>query len=400
MNLSLIGLQLGDEGKGKIIDFLSNYSDINIRYNGGHNAGHIIYVKKIKKKVRILPSAIFKKKCLCLISNNIILSLYNFIYETKNIIFNNLIVSKECSIINNFDELIDFYIDKINKIGTTYNGISICYLRKYIKISFSIFNSINLNFIKIIKKNIFFYNLYFIFFKIKIKINLFFFICKIKYNIFFLKKIIVNNIFFTNNKYNKIFESSQGAMLDFNYGYFPFVTCSNIINKSVYIDSEFYLNNIKFITILKIYISKVGNGFFLTKFKIKKNFFFSLLTKEFGTNSLKIRKCGWNDLYHIKEMIKINNISNIILTKLDVIYFLKYLKILIYYKINNKCFNYKKNFVYKKKFIKFNSWKKNNKKYFLNELNFHLYIKFYEICLNTPITIISIGKHEHDLILL
>ncbi|MBY0585477.1 adenylosuccinate synthetase, partial [Candidatus Carsonella ruddii] len=85
MNISLIGLQWGDEGKGKIIDLLTNYSDINIRYNGGHNAGHIIYINNIKKKIRILPSGIFKKNCLCLISNNVLLSLNNLILELKNI---------------------------------------------------------------------------------------------------------------------------------------------------------------------------------------------------------------------------------------------------------------------------------------------------------------------------
>ncbi|MGK2931011.1 MAG: hypothetical protein ACSLEG_00155 [Candidatus Carsonella ruddii] len=85
-------------------------------------------------------------------------------------------------------------------------------------------------------------------------------------------------------------------------------------------------------------------------------------------------------------MIKINNISNLVLTKLNVLYFLKYLKVLIYYKINNKYFNYKK------KFVKFNYWKKNNKKYFLNELNFYLHIFFYEKKINISILVISIGN--------
>lgn len=399
MNLSIIGLQWGDEGKGKIIDFLTNYSELNIRYNGAHNAGHIIYIKNIKKNIRILPSGIFKKNCLCFISNNTMISLKNLFKEIKNI-KDNLIISKECKILNNFDELIDVYIDKFNNIGTTGSGVSIFSIRKYIKICFNILDICNFNFFNIIKKNIFFYNLYFIFFKIKLKIIFFLFIFKIKKNIFLLKKKIVNNNIFVNNKYNKIFESSQGAMLDIDVGTYPFVTCSNTINKSIFINSNFFLKNIKFLAIIKSYITRIGNGFFISKLKKKKNFLFSIITNEFGTNSFRIRSSGWFDLISIVEMIKINNISNIILTKIDIFIFLKYLKILINYKIKKKYFNYKINFIYKKKFLKFCSWNKINKKYFLNEKNFHLYVRFIEKVINTPISIISIGKESNDLIIL
>ncbi|AFP83888.1 adenylosuccinate synthetase [Candidatus Carsonella ruddii] len=399
MNLSLIGLQWGDEGKGKIIDFFSNFSNLIIRYNGGHNAGHTIYKNNKKKIIKILPSGVFKKYCISLLSNNIYILIENLLKEIK-INFNNIFISKNVFIINKIDEFIDFLIDKIIKIGTTFNGISIINLRKSIKCSFNIRNIFCLYFLKILKKNLFFYNIIFIFFKIKLKIFLFFLLKKIKIMIEIIKKNIVNNNYIINFKINKIFESAQGVMLDFNNGTFPFVTNSNIINKSIFINSNFYLNNLKFIGIIKSFSTRVGNGNLNTKLNKKKNFFFSYINKEFGTNSLRLRNSGWNDLFLLKEMIKINNISNLILTKMDSLITIKYIKLLINYNINKiKFFNYKNNF-FKNNYFIFNSWKKINLKYFKNEKNFHLYIRFIEKVTNTSIIIISIGKNEKDLIFL
>lgn len=399
MNLSIIGLQWGDEGKGKIIDLLSNYSDLNIRYNGGHNAGHIIYVKNKKKSIRILPSGIFKKNCLCLLSNNALLSLFNLLKELKNI-KNNLIISENVYIINKLDEFIDYLIDKIINIGTTYSGISICYLKKYIKCCLNIRNVYKINYFNLIKKNIFFYNLFFIFFKIKLKINFYFFSKNIKKMIFFFKEKIIKNDIFINNKNNKIFESSQGTLLDFDLGTYPFVTCSNTVNKSIFINSNFFLKKIKFIGIIKSYITRVGNGYLISKIKKFKNNLFSILTKEFGTNSLRLRKTGWLDLFSLINMIKINNISNIILTKMDSFMFIKYIKIVINYKSKNIFNNYNNNLFCKEKYLFFFSWKKVHLKYFLNEKNFHFYIRFIEKIINTPISIISIGKNNKDIIIL
>ncbi|BCG49252.1 adenylosuccinate synthetase [Candidatus Carsonella ruddii] len=401
MNLSVIGLQWGDEGKGKIIDLLTNYCNINIRYNGGHNAGHVIYLKNIKKVVRILPSGVLKKKCLCLISNNVALLLNNLLYEISDVNKDKIIISKNIFIINKIDELIDYLIDKILKIGTTYSGISIFYIRKYSKCCFQIKNLYNIIYFIKNFNIIFFYNLYFFFFKIKLKINIFLFSKKTKSMLHFFKNNIVNNNKFINNSYKKIFESSQGALLDFDLGIYPFVTCSNIINKSIFISSNFFYNKIKYLGIMKSYSTRVGNGSFLSKLEINKNYLLSLLTNEFGTNSLKVRKIGWLDLVAIIEMIKINNISSLILTKMDSLIFLKFIKIVISYKINNKkYYNYKDNLFYNNQCIFFNSWNISNKLYFKNEKNFHIYIRFIEKILNTPISIISIGKHERDIIFL
>ncbi|MBY0585320.1 adenylosuccinate synthetase, partial [Candidatus Carsonella ruddii] len=283
----------------------------------------------------------------------------------------------------------------------TYSGISVCYIRKYLKCCLFIKNIYKLNYYNIIKKIIFFYNLFFVFFKIKLKINFYFFSLKNKKILFFLKKKIIKNNIFINNKYNKIFESTQGSLLDLDIGTFPYVTCSNTINKSIFINSNFFLKKIKFIGILKSYITRVGNGFFFSKIKKNKNNLFSLITKEFGTNSLRLRKSGWLDIISIIEMIKINNISNIILTKMDSFIFLKYIKIIINYKTKKNIFlNYKDNMFCKNNFLLFSSWKIINKKYCLNEKNFHFYIRFIEKILNTPISIISIGKNINDVIIL
>ncbi|WMC19495.1 MAG: adenylosuccinate synthetase [Candidatus Carsonella ruddii] len=399
MNLSLIGLQWGDEGKGKIIDYISNFSNIIIRYNGGHNAGHTIYKNNKKNIIKILPSGIFKKYCLCLLSNNVFLLIENLIKEI-NINFKNIFISKDIFIINLIDEFVDYLFDKIIKIGTTFSGISIVNFRKNIKCCFKIRDTFKFNFIKILKKNLFFYNIIFIFFKIKIKIFKFLLFKKIKKNIFFIKKKIINNYLIINSNNNKFFESSQGVMLDFNKGTFPFVTNSNIINKSIYINTDFYLKNIKFLGIIKSFSTRVGNGFFNTKFKKKKTELFSYINKEFGSNTLRIRKSGWIDINSLIEMIKINNISNLIITKMDSLVCLKYIKLLINYKINNKkIFDYQNN-IFINNYLLFNSWKNIYFNYNKNEKNFHLYIRFIEKITNTPIIIISIGKNEKDLIFL
>ncbi|WMC19299.1 MAG: adenylosuccinate synthetase [Candidatus Carsonella ruddii] len=399
MNLSLIGLQWGDEGKGKIIDYISNFSNIIIRYNGGHNAGHTIYKNNKKNIIKILPSGIFKKYCLCLLSNNVFLLIENLIKEI-NINFKNIFISKDIFIINLIDEFVDYLFDKIIKIGTTFSGISIVNFRKNIKCCFKIRDTFKFNFIKILKKNLFFYNIIFIFFKIKIKIFKFLLFKKIKKNIFFIKKKIINNYLIINSNNNKFFESSQGVMLDFNKGTFPFVTNSNIINKSIYINTDFYLKNIKFLGIIKSFSTRVGNGFFNTKFKKKKTELFSYINKEFGSNTLRIRKSGWIDINSLIEMIKINNISNLIITKMDSLVCLKYIKLLINYKINNKkIFDFQNN-IFINNYLLFNSWKNIYFNYNKNEKNFHLYIRFIEKITNTPIIIISIGKNEKDLIFL
>ncbi|WMC20493.1 MAG: adenylosuccinate synthetase [Candidatus Carsonella ruddii] len=399
MNLSLIGLQWGDEGKGKIIDFISNFCNIIVRYNGGHNAGHTIYKNNKKYIIKILPSGLFKKYCLCLLSDNVFLLIENLLKEI-NFNFKNVFISKNIFIINLIDEFIDYLIDKIIKVGTTFSGISIINFRKVIKCCFNIRNIFKFNFINMLKKNIFFYNIIFIFFKIKLKICIFFLFKKIKKNFFFIKKKIINNSLIINSNIKKFFESSQGVMLDFNKGTFPFVTNSNIINKSIYIDTNFYLKNIKFIGIIKSFSTRVGNGIFNTKFIKKKNSFFSCINKEFGSNTLRLRKSGWIDIISLIEMIKINNISNLIITKMDSLICLKYIKILTHYKINKKKFFDYKNNIYNNGYFVFNSWKKINNIYFKNEKNFHLYIRFIEKITNTPIVIVSIGKNERDLIFL
>ncbi|XZR52626.1 MAG: adenylosuccinate synthetase [Candidatus Carsonella ruddii] len=399
MNLSLIGLQWGDEGKGKIIDFISNFGNIIIRYNGGHNAGHIIYKNNKKNIIKILPSGIFKKYCLCLLSDNVFLLIENLLKEI-NINFKNVFISKNIFIINLIDEFVDYLFDKIIKIGTTFSGISVVNFRKVIKCCFNIRNIFKFNFINILKKNLFFYNIIFFFFKLKLKISIFFLLKKIKKNIFFIKKKIINNYIIVNSNINKFFESSQGVLLDFNKGTFPFVTNSNIINKSIYINTNFYIKKIKFVGIIKSFSTRVGNGFFNTKFKKKKNSFFSYINKEFGSNTLRLRNSGWIDLNSLIEMIKINNISNLIITKMDSLICLKYIKILINYKINDKkTFDYKNN-IYNNNYFLFNSWKNIYNNYSKNEINFHLYIRFIEKITNTPIIIISIGKNETDLIFL
>ncbi|AFP83508.1 adenylosuccinate synthetase [Candidatus Carsonella ruddii] len=408
MNISLIGLQWGDEGKGKIIDFLSIYFDITLRYNGGHNAGHIIYYNNIKKILKLTPSGFFKKNSFCYISNNVILSLKNIILELNELIlFTNfnlylkkIAISNKCLLNIIINELIDYLIDKILKIGTTLSGIGPTFVLKYLKCSLFINSIYYIYFIKKIKKNIFCYNLFFFFFKLKIKIlykNIIFI------NIILLKKFFfffINNDKIINNNNKKIFESSQGCLLDLNCGTYPFVTSSNTINKSIYILSNYYLYNLKFIGIFKAYLTRVGNGFFLSKFNFYKNLIFALFNNEIGTNSNRIRNSGWLDLFLIIKMIKINNISNLIITKMDILSFFKKIKIIInYFLIKNSNFINKVN-IYNYKIKIFNSWNNNYHKYYKNEKNFHKYIRFIEKYTNTPIFIISIGKNIFDLIII
>ncbi|AFP83698.1 adenylosuccinate synthase [Candidatus Carsonella ruddii CS isolate Thao2000] len=408
MNISLIGLQWGDEGKGKIIDFLSIFFDITLRYNGGHNAGHIIYYNNIKKKLKLIPSGFFKKNSLCYISNNVILSLKNIIIELNELIlFTNfnlylkkIIISNKCTLNIIINELIDYLIDKIIKINTTLSGIGPTFVLKYLKCSLFLNNINCIYFIKKIKKNIFFYNLFFFFFNLKLKI-LYKNILLVKILLF--KKFFyfcINNNKIINNNYKKIFESSQGCLLDLNCGTYPFVTSSNTINKSIYILSNYYLYNLKFLGIFKSYITRVGNGFFLSKFNFYKNLIFAIFNNEIGTNSSRIRNSGWLDLFLIIKMIKINNISNIIITKMDILCFFKKIKIILnYFLIKNSNLINKIN-IYNYKIKIFNSWKYNYNNYFKNEINFHKYIRFIEKYTNTPIFIISIGKHIFDLIIL
>ena len=361
MFYTIIGTQWGDEGKGKIIDWLASKSDVVVRYQGGNNAGHTIQVKDKTYKLNLIPSGIIKGKK-CLIGNGVVLdpwALYKEINKLSSqgikINNNNLKVAENICLILPIHKILDAINENQRgnqNIGTTKKGIGPAYedkvgrrairlcdlndndlLRKKINylINFHKHRVINYKFYKkneikeILNKETIYKNLK--------KINK-----KISYFAAPVWKIINE---FGNNDKTILFEGAQGSLLDIDFGTFPYVTSSNTISGQVFAGSGFGIRKKHMIFgITKAYTTRVGEGPFPTELNNDIGEYLIKKGREFGTVTKRKRRCGWLDINLVKQSLKISGVNKIILTKLDVLDNLKKIKICTGYYINNKKYNY------------------------------------------------------------
>ena len=354
-NVVVVGSQWGDEGKGKIVDWLSNEADIIVRFQGGHNAGHTLVIDGITYKLRLLPSGIVRKNKISIIGNGVVVDPWALLEEIKeikskgvNVDENNLILSEAANLILPFhkqmDEIREDAAGKA-KIGTTRRGIGPAYEDKVgrrsirvmdlsseknldhrLDIALSHHNAIR----KGLKKDIFK--------KDKLKKDL----LEIAPEILKFSQPVWKKIDEYKSKQKKIlFEGAQGILLDVDHGTYPFVTSSNTVASSAATGSGCGPNTINYVLgITKAYTTRVGKGPFPTELKDKTGEFLGIKGKEFGTVTSRKRRCGWFDGVLVKQSIKISGINGIALTKLDVLDELNEIKICIKYEINGKEIDY------------------------------------------------------------
>ena len=350
-NVVVVGSQWGDEGKGKIVDWLSSEADIVVRFQGGHNAGHTLVVNGVTYKLRLLPSGIVRKNKISVIGNGVVVDPWALLDEIKeikskgvNIDENNLILSESANLILPFhkemDEIREDAAGK-SKIGTTRRGIGPAYedkvgrrsikvmdlaseknLNNRLEIALAHHNSIR----KGLGKKIF------------EKDNLKKELLKIAPEILKFSKPVWKKLDEYKSKQKKIlFEGAQGILLDVDHGTYPFVSSSNTVSASAAIGSGCGPNTIDYVLgITKAYTTRVGEGPFPTELNNEIGKLLGEKGKEFGTVTSRKRRCGWFDGILVRQSTKISGIDAIALTKLDVLDELAEIKMCTEYEINGK----------------------------------------------------------------
>jgi len=354
-NVVVVGSQWGDEGKGKIVDWLSSEADVVIRFQGGHNAGHTLVIDGITYKLRLLPSGIVRKNKISIIGNGVVVDPWALLEEIKEIKSKgveisekNLILSEAANLILPFhremDEIREDTAGKA-KIGTTRRGIGPAYEDKVGRRSIRVMDLIseeNLN--HRLETVLMHHNAIRkglgkeIFQKDKLKKELLKIAPEIlKYSQPVWKKIDE----FKQQKKKILFEGAQGILLDVDHGTYPFVTSSNTVASSAATGSGCGPNSINYVLgITKAYTTRVGEGPFPTELTDSIGEQLGKKGKEFGTVTSRKRRCGWFDGVLVRQTIKISGIDGIALTKLDVLDELDEIKICVAYQLDGKKIDY------------------------------------------------------------
>ena len=416
MNKAVIGLQWGDEGKGKIVDYLSEKFDLVTRYQGGNNAGHTVIVENITYKLNLIPSGVIRGK-VCFLGQGIVLDPDHFIQEykkiTEKITDPRIYLSSNIPLILNYHKQLDRINESIltgeSKIGTTSKGIGPAYQDKVGRKSIKLYDLINPHSLKeklsSIKK---FYDPILKTFDedlIDIDKNL-----ELLNNFFIqVKNLIVDNNVIKKDYSNKkiLFEGAQGALLDLDHGSYPFVTSSNTISSNISIGSGLQVDY-ETIGIFKAYATRVGNGPFPSELFDKIGDYIADKGVEFGTVTKRKRRCGWLDLVSLKYSCEINNVKELCITKVDVLNELDQIKICKSYQgkqfheINFSDSAYLSNCkLNETDFEIFPSW--GNIEGIMNydhlPQNLKNYIKYIEEYLDLPIKIVSLGPERNQTIL-
>jgi len=416
----VIGAQWGDEGKGKIIDYIARNSKFVVRFHGGNNAGHTVINQYGNFAMHLIPSGIFNPKSKSIISNGVVVDLEVLLSEIEMLeknkipIKGRLFISPRCHIIMPYHKLLDFLYEKTKgkgKTGTTgrgigpvmadkvsYNGIRLWDLMdkktfsQKLKIQLLLKNKILtlLGTNALIQKDI--------------EKTYFKFAEKIKPYILEPYSIIEGAL---SRKENILLEGAQGMFLDNDWGTYPFVTASNIVSGGVTQGAGIppkKLDNI--IGIVKAYTTRVGEGPFPTELSDKIGKKLQKMGGEFGATTGRPRRCGWLDAELIKFACNINGFTELAITKLDVLDSFSKIKICTHYSLHGKKVSYcdgDVNFLKKIKPIykTFKGWKKPTKgitKYVNLPFEAKQYLKAIEKLTKTPIKYISTGAKRQEII--
>ena len=331
MNKAVIGLQWGDEGKGKIVDFLSENFDLVARYQGGNNAGHTVIVEDITYKLNLIPSGVIRGK-VCFLGQGIVLDPEHFLKEYEQIC--EKISNPKIYLSSNIPLILPYHkqLDKVNesilsgedKIGTTAKGIGPAYQDKVGRKSIKLYDLKSLDKIREKLENIkkFYDPVLNAYQEEPINIDKYISIL----DSFYTKvgPLIIDNSYIKKNfnQNNILFEGAQGALLDLDHGSYPFVTSSNTISSNIVIGSGLQVDY-QTVGIFKAYATRVGNGPFPSELFDEIGDYIAETGVEFGTVTKRKRRCGWLDLVSLKYSCQVNRVNELCITKIDVLNSLK-----------------------------------------------------------------------------
>tara|TARA_B100001989_G_scaffold38430_1_gene23311 strand:+ start:4291 stop:5583 length:1293 start_codon:yes stop_codon:yes gene_type:complete len=354
-NVVVVGSQWGDEGKGKIVDWLSSEADVVVRFQGGHNAGHTLVIDKKVFKLRLLPSGIVRKGKTSILGNGVVIdpwALLNEIEEIKkqgiDVTPDNFMISESASLILPFHQEMDEIREDAagkGKIGTTRRGIGPCYEDKVGRRSIRVMDlRSESNLTKRLENVLLHHNAIRkglnkkIFEKDDLKSKL----LKIAPEILkYAQPVWLKIHQYKNDRKKILFEGAQGILLDVDHGTYPFVTSSNTVPAMAATGSGTGPSTINYVLgITKAYTTRVGSGPFPSELTDEIGESLGRRGKEFGTVTARKRRCGWFDGVLVRQTIKISGINGIALTKLDVLDELEEIKMCVGYDLNGKEIDY------------------------------------------------------------
>ncbi len=416
----VVGTQWGDEGKGKIVDVLSEEADLIVRYQGGHNAGHTVVINNEKFILHLIPSGILHRDKLCIIGNGVVIEPGALLEEIDGLrkrgieVGNNLLISKNAHLIMPYHILLDTHSEKTTKvkIGTTGRGIGPAYTHKA--------QRLGIRAVDLLEPELF---------KEKLERNLeeINFILKERYGLQpldparvfndylgFAEKLrghisdtelVINNAI--DNGKKVLLEGAQGTLLDVDHGTYPFVTSSNPVAGGACVGAGIGPTKITSVLgVVKAYTTRVGEGPFPTELKDKLGELLRTRGGEFGATTGRPRRCGWLDAVVLRHSVRVNGITGLVITKLDILDELDTIKICIGYKYEGKVYEeMPKEFkIFSRAepvFIELNGWKEETtgiRDYKKLPEKARSYLKKIEELLGVPIVLISTGQRREELI--
>ena len=359
-SLILVGTQWGDEGKGKIVDFYSKKFDAVCRFQGGHNAGHTIYKEEEKFVLHLIPSGIFYDHVSCFIGQGVILSIDSLLEEIEQLeqkginLQGKLRISRYCSLLLPLHAKIDqLREDNKNSIGTTRRGIGPAYEDKTARRSIKAFDLEDNDLLETKLRNLVEYYNYQIQnihgsepFAFEDVYNELMQLYKKASKYFGDVTDTLENIYEQGG--NILYEGAQGTLLDVDYGTYPYVTSSNTLATSVGIGSGFPKSIYsEVLGVAKAYTTRVGAGPFPTELFCEEGQKIAELGHEFGATTGRPRRCGWLDLVALKYSAKLNNLTELCITKLDVLDTFEEIKACVGYKVNGEDTPFKSRLLHK-----------------------------------------------------
>ena len=414
----VLGAQWGDEGKGKVTDFFASEADLVVRFQGGNNAGHTIVVNEETIKLSLTPSGVLYSSCIpviasgCVVDLGVLMSELGMLKE-KNIDTSKLKLSSNAHLIMPYHKLLDELIEtKLGKnmIGTTKRGIGPCYAdkiqRQGIRVQDLFDEKIFEEKVSTIleDKNEIITKIYndkpFVLEEILSEFSEYRDTVK---EIMTDTSLLISNAI-TEGK-NVLFEGAQGTLLDIDHGTYPFVTSSNTTSGNAAIGSGIGPRDLdKIVGVTKAYISRVGTGPFLTEQENEIGDFLIEKGAEYGVVTGRKRRCGWLDLVSLKYSVRVNSLTELFITKLDVLSGLNELKLNVAYEINGSevtDFPRQQRVLYDGKPIykTFDGWEEDiTGTTSFEELPKEAkeYVKFIEDFIKVPITFISVGPERNQ----
>lgn len=351
-SLVVIGAQWGDEGKGKLVDYLTSKVDYVVRFHGGNNAGHTVIADGVTTKLNLIPSGILRKQAVCLLGAGVVVDPFVFIEEMDKLVARGidcsekrLIIDRDAHLVMEYHKVVD-QAEEVrrgsSKLGTTGRGIGPCYLDRARRCGIRFADLFASDLKDRVKANVEHNQKYLTHVLDSDSVMDFDAIWKEFESIIPRIKRHVGNVSLMLDgafKTNKpvIFEGAQGTLLDQVHGTVPFVTSSNTLAGAVTTGAGVGSNKIDHVHgIAKAYCTRVGTGPFPTELEDETGEKMRAVGHEFGTVTGRPRRCGWFDAFAIKRAVRLNGVDSLAITKLDVLSGFEKIKVCINYYLDGE----------------------------------------------------------------